>query len=285
MVNVAVLITCHNRKLKTLNCLHLFEMASKPSGHSFEIFLVDDGSTDGTGPEVRHQFPNVKLINGSGQLFWAGGMRLAWETAMQTARYESFLLLNDDVELDPDFIFQLLGAKKHANRKGKLGIYVGQTINKKGEVTYGGRRITKNHFLMKYEPQPISTEPVECNMANANILWVDAEVVKSIGIFDNRFTHGIADFDFTLSAARAGFALFVAAGVGGICEVDHAPNWRGSSHSLGSRIKYLMSPKGLAYHEYLYYIRKHFPLYLPYAWSMLWLKTFFPFFWVAFKQK
>jgi len=39
----------------------------------------------------------------------------------------------------------------------------------------------------------------------------------------------------------------------------------------------LYSVKGLAYKQYLHFIRKHFPLYLPQAWLSLWLKTIFPF--------
>ena len=50
---LAVLLTCHNRKDKTLACLESFYLAEKPVGYTFDIFLVDDGSTDGTNNAVK----------------------------------------------------------------------------------------------------------------------------------------------------------------------------------------------------------------------------------------
>ena len=44
MNKIAAILTCHNRKEKTLACLHsLFSIIS-----TIDVFLVDDGSTDGT---------------------------------------------------------------------------------------------------------------------------------------------------------------------------------------------------------------------------------------------
>ena len=45
---IAVLLTCHNRKVKTISCLKSLYEATLPKGFSLEIFLVDDGSVDGT---------------------------------------------------------------------------------------------------------------------------------------------------------------------------------------------------------------------------------------------
>ena len=47
--NIAVLITCYNRKDKTLLCLEsLFKQQGLGIDFSLAVFLVDDGSTDGT---------------------------------------------------------------------------------------------------------------------------------------------------------------------------------------------------------------------------------------------
>ena len=105
---VAVLLTCHNRKAKTLDCLASFYRAVFPAGYTFDIFLTDDGSTDGTKDAVKKLYPQITIINGSGNLFWAGGMRLAWETAMGEYSYDAFLLLNDDVMLNSRFLLNLM---------------------------------------------------------------------------------------------------------------------------------------------------------------------------------
>ena len=81
MCKIAVLITSYNRREKTLTCLkNLMEQDEIP-GLQLSIYLVDDNSSDGTTEAVRSHYPSVNIIKGTGQLFWAGGMRTAWREA------------------------------------------------------------------------------------------------------------------------------------------------------------------------------------------------------------
>ena len=282
---IAVLLTCHNRRDKTLACLSSFYKAEKTADYTFDIFLVDDGSTDGTSDAIKQQFPEVNIVSGSGSLFWAGGMRLAWQTAMNNKEYYAFLLLNDDVVLYNNFLDNLIISEQYAlSKTGKKGMYSGATIdNSTNEVTYGGEKITTNHFIVKRQLLTPREEPQKCDLTNANILWISKETVNAIGFFDERFTHGIADFDYSLRAIKEGIPVYLAPNIGGVCLFDHGRNWKSNNSSLKERISFLKSPKGLAYNEYLYYIKKHFPLYIPYSFTMLWLKTLFPFLWDKLK--
>ena len=47
MKTIATLITCHNRKDKTLACLDALFSNHLPDRVLLDVFLVDDGSTDG----------------------------------------------------------------------------------------------------------------------------------------------------------------------------------------------------------------------------------------------
>ena len=76
----------------------------------------------------------------------------------------------------------------------------------------------------------------------------------------------------------------MAPGFLGSCVDDHGNNWMPQKTSFKQRIQYLKNPKGLAYKEYLQFIRSHFPLSYPTAFCKLWLKTFFPFLWETFKK-
>lgn len=283
---VAVLLTCHNRKEKTLACLDSFHAAYKQKGYSFDIYLVDDGSNDGTGDAIKQWYPQIYYIEGNGHLFWAGGMRLAWRTALKRKKYYAFLLLNDDVVLFEDFLDNLLKTDEFSfNKNGRKGIYSGATIdNRTNKITYGGEKITTNHFIVQNRLLNPNEHPQECDLTNANVLWISKEVVDEIGIFDDVYTHGIADFDYSLRAVKKGIPVYLAPNIGGICIFDHDRNWKSNDTSLKERMLFLKSPKGLAYKEYLYYIRKHFPLYLPYSFITLWLKTYFPFLWDRFKN-
>lgn len=284
---IAVLLTCHNRKEKTITCLKSLLTANIPVNIKFDIYLVDDGSKDGTSEEVTKRYPQVKIIYSKDNLYWAGGMRLAWSSAQKSKEYDGFLLINDDVELTPDFYQTIITTQKYSLQKFKKeGIYVCSTKDKKtGDISYGGR-IVKNKIYTFFSTIVIpKIKPISCQMTNANILYVDKSVVDKIGILNAAFTHGIADYDYSLKAYKYNIPVLVCPNIGGFCEDDHGNNWTAEGTSLKKRIKFLYSPKGLAYKEYLFFIKSHFPLALPYSFTLLWLKTFFPILWVKFKKK
>jgi GT2 family glycosyltransferase len=284
--NMAVLLTCHNRKNKTVACLKSLYQADIPSQYLVDIYLTDDGSTDDTAQAINELFPEVVLIRGNGKLFWAGGMRLAWEKAMEKKSYDAYLLVNDDVVLHPNFFMNLLETDAYAYANtGKRGIYSGATIDSSSKkVTYGGSRVNNYLFVVRLKMLSPVRRPQKCQITNANILWISKDVVNKIGIFDNHFTHGIADYDYSLQASKKKIPVLLAPGICGTCSDDHGKNWSSNQNSLKQRIAYLRSPKGLAYSEYLYYVGKHFPMFLPYSYVMLWLKTLFPFIWERVKS-
>lgn len=52
---IAVLMTCHNRRALTVRCLE--SLAAQPGFTASALFLVDDGSSDGTGDAVGRGCP------------------------------------------------------------------------------------------------------------------------------------------------------------------------------------------------------------------------------------
>lgn len=276
-MKIAVLLATFNRREKTLQCLkELFDQVI-PGDVELEVFLTDDASPDGTANAVNKNYPLVHVLRGSGSLFWAGGMRNSWNEALK-GDFDNYLLLNDDTVLKQAAIAQLLGCSNNYPD----GICIGSTADDSGKISYGGRKLFVPHKVQNFSVFS-DTESVECDMANANIMLVPRIVVNSVGILSGVYTHSIADFDYTIRAKKAGFHNYVVPGVLGYCEDDHGNNWRSSKVSLVERIKYLKSPKGLAYDEYLYFIRQHFPQHLPAAFIKLWVKTLFPVLWDKFK--
>lgn len=283
-MKIAVLITTFNRKEKTLACLHSLGEQQLPAGVSLDIFLTDDASKDGTAQAVRDNFPEVHLYHGTGRLYWAGGTRNSWVMAAKT-NPDHYLLLNDDTLLFKHAVPSLLQTsidfyREHANH----AICIGSTRDPDSEViTYGGRKSHQWNRNRSFLIQPAG-HYIECDLGNANIMFVPAPIVEKIGFLSEEYTHMLADFDYTLRAKKNGFSAIVAPGVLGICKRDHGKNWKSAKVRLSERIEYLYNVKGLAYHEYLTFIRKHFPLHLPAAFVKLWLKTLFPIVYDTFKK-
>ncbi|HYE53803.1 MAG TPA: hypothetical protein VD996_03135, partial [Chitinophagaceae bacterium] len=193
------------------------------------------------------------------------------------------LLLNDDTVLNPHAIAVLINISTNYGMSPIPAICIGSTCDHSGQLSYGGWKL-RSHIFWRSCRVFSDKSQQECDFANANILLVPQEVVAQIGILSDRFTHSLADFDYTLKARKAGFKLRVAPNFLGNCVDDHGKSWKSQSTSLRKRIDYLKSPKGLAYKEYLHFIQEHFPLSYPSAFCKLWLKTFFPFIWDTLKK-
>ncbi len=283
-MTIAVILTTFNRKKKTITCLENLGRQVISDDTTLPIFITDDASSDGTPEAISERFPAVHLYHGNGSLYWAGGMRNSWKKALQT-NPDYFLLLNDDTVLYDNAIEVLLQySTKILGNKTAPAICVGSTVNEEtGIISYGGRKLrskTRPVSEMVYS----TTEYMDCDLGNANIMLVPREIVEQIGILSDGYTHGIADYDYTLKAKKAGFKVLVAPGYLGTCEDDHGKNWKSQQVTFSDRLKYLMSPKGLAYKEYLRFIRDHFPMHYPSAFCKLWLKTMFPFIWDRMKK-
>lgn len=280
-MKIAILLATFNRKQKTISCLDSIYVQMLPEGMEICIFMTDDNSSDGTAQAVADRYPQVNLFKGNGNLFWAGGMRSSWREALKSDP-DYYLLLNDDTLLNNTALYSLLNYYEVSGNTAHA-ITIGSTFDVANkEISYGGRKLYHPKKVKSYSVYS-ETEYIECDLANANIMMVPKAVVQRIGILSDRYTHSIADFDYTLRAKKAGFKVIVVPGILGDCTDDHGKNWKSPVVSLKDRISYLKSPKGLAYKEYLNFIRIHFPYHLPEAFIKLWLKTFFPVLWDKFK--
>lgn len=228
--SIAVLLTCHNRKDKTLQCLiNLFAQQGLDVDFKIEVFLVDDGSTDGTTEAVNNQFPKVTIIKGNGNLYWNRGMHLAWKTATAAKDFDYYLWLNDDTFLIKNALETLF------QRKFPNDIVCGTTKSQLDQkVTYGGYT-NKPHKLIV--PNGDYQKSAYCN---GNFVLIPKEVYDKLGNLDPFFHHAIGDFDYSFRARKIGIEVYVAPDYIGTCEShDFIPKWRSSSVSCIKRLRNL----------------------------------------------
>lgn len=290
-MNIAVLLTCHNRRTKTELCLKSLREALDSYNNvnndkiNLAIYLTDDGCTDGTTESARSIFPNsneLHILQGDGSLFWAGGMRLAWKEALKNnAEWEYYLLLNDDTKLNSDCFTLLFETEKYStDNYGKKGIISGITSSEEDpqKITYGGNVIL-NKFNGKSKRLGRNSKPQLVDLTNANILLVPIDVVGEIGIFHDGYKHGRADNDYAMLARRHKIPVLITAEACGTCEYDH-----GDPNEVKKKI-INMTPKERSeyFHhplhcnsDYLLFIRRNMPVRYPMSLLFRALLTYCP---------
>ncbi|EHQ02366.1 glycosyltransferase family 2 protein [Gillisia limnaea] len=246
MDSIAVLLTCHNRKHQTLQCLEALSKAALPEDYNLDLYLVDDGSTDGTGSAVEKEFPDVTVIQGSGDLFWNQGMRMAWKTAAETKEFDFYLWLNDDTILDKDGLVQILNAYGEAKKIEQNEVLITaacRAIYGENNFSYGGRN----------EAGPVipNGELKTCKYINGNVVLISKIIFKKIGNLSNDYTHGMGDFDYGLRAAKNGFQSYTTKNYVATCPPNgRIPSWCNPEVAIIKRWKAFHSPLDLNITEY-----------------------------------
>ena len=288
---IAALLTCYNRKDKTCACLNNLYLAldsynSNKTKYSLslEVFLVDDGCTDGTANAVMAQFSDKKIhiIQGTGSLFWAGGMRLAWHEAYKRhSEWNFYLLLNDDTDIFLNSLALLIQTHEYCmSHYNRCGIYTGATCAKLNHelCTYGGNVWVSKFKGVSKRLSPIGT-PQMCDMANANILLIPSAVVNDIGFFCKDYQHGYADYDYTIRARMHNIPILLTSEYCGMCDNDHTDfkvvAERICAMSLGERSRYFKHPVHSS-RDYLRFIRNTSPMRIPMVWFGRMLNLYFP---------
>lgn len=259
------------------------------------VFLTDDGCTDGTSDAIRYTFTgrSIHIIPSGGNAYWAGGMRIAWNSALEYDRdVDGFILINDDTVFKNDCIASLLEAHIYAqNKYGVGGVYSGFISEHANEdkILYGAKKYENSFFSKSVDLQPTGI-PQECEMVNANFLMVASNVVREIGILDKEFIHAAADLDYGIRARRAGFPVLTTAGVCGYTEYDHDSGEEEAikvkAMTLRERRAYLMRPTIKQYHDSLVFFRRYAPVKAFLFGGSFYLNLYFPtiYYWLYKKR-
>lgn len=249
---IAVLMTCHNRREKTLACLDALFVNALPCGFALKVFLVDDGSTDGTSAAVLEKYSNVCVIHGDGNLYWNRGMRLAFATAMEEG-FNYYMWLNDDTFLYPSAIDQLLQTKL-PDSIGNV-IAVGAVCDPLTRaMTYGGARFESAPFYRPFsatEVQPIK-QPQIIHVIHGNVVLIPDSIARKIGNLDPLFEHAMGDTDYSLRAHKIGVCMLLTAEYVGTCSRNSVSGThQDPTLPLILRIRYIFSRKGLPWRPWL----------------------------------
>jgi len=256
-MKVTVILTCFNRREKTVNCIKSIVNGNK--GINFNFIVVDDNSCDGTVEAIEELEYNIHLIKGSGDLYWCGGMRKGIEyfLSLSPSDNDFCLFVNDDVHFFDNSVENILNQVANLNNR----VVVGATCDDNGNFTYGLRKLRdkKSVWLNYIEP---SSDEIFGDTMNANCVLIRNSILKDVGNFDAVYTHSLGDYDLGFAITKKGYKLISSNNYIGICNKNSIKGtWQDKTLPLKTRIKLKESPKGCPLYEWWHFLNKNFGLF------------------------
>lgn len=242
----AVILTCFNRREKTLRCLERLRKIAP----SISIYLVDDGSTDSTGEAVQTSFPKVSLIHGNGALYWNRGMHLAWEHASRRC-YDYYVWLNDDVVLRESCFEELYACSRAMRDQAVISGIIDSHDHT--EILYGGTGPDKTLLEPNGQMQEISN-------LNGNVVLVPRSVFEILGNLDPYYWHDLGDVDYGYRARSAGIPVVTTRAVVASCDRNLLCRVRADGSTFYRRMVRLYSPLGNHPRINFHFRKRHFGL-------------------------
>jgi len=211
VVKIAAILPVFNRVDETLKCLSRL-LSLQTEKIDIKVVLVDDGSTDGTNIKVSEQFPNVIVLKGNGNLWWAGGVNEGLRYIENNVGCDYILILNNDILFLKNTLEKLIEVIR---RDVKIVCCPVVIDEESGKIYAAGQKI--NGFFQELKPlykgEDISkhyNEIIECDSVGSRFVLMSKRIVGDIGFFDqNRFPHGYSDFEYFLRANKMGYKILV----------------------------------------------------------------------------
>jgi GT2 family glycosyltransferase len=188
---------------------HLLEVIlpslARQSFRDFEVVVVDNGSRDDSVTWLREHWPEVEVV----ALPVNVGVTPALNVCARVGRGELVGMLNNDVELDPDFLAQLVASLRTHPEAGWAGpklldYYQREIIDGAGDIftwtAKGERRGHSQHDRGQYDA------PRGIFGACGGAALYRRDVLEAVGPFDEDFFAFYEDVDWNLRAQLAGFS-------------------------------------------------------------------------------
>ncbi|HEX4345070.1 MAG TPA: glycosyltransferase family 2 protein [Solirubrobacteraceae bacterium] len=170
----------------------------------FHTVVVDNGSSDGTVAWLAEAWPSIEVV----ALPRNVGVTAALNACFDAARTELVALLNNDLELDPDCLGELVGAMREHPRAGSaaaklLDFHDRGVLDGAGDVFIwqgtGARRGNGTRDAGQFD------EPRAIFGACGAVAVYRRQALERVGRFDQRFFACYEDVDWAFRAQLAGW--------------------------------------------------------------------------------
>jgi len=206
---VLILVINFNGELDTLACLQSLE---KLEYSNFEILLVDNGSDPSSVSAIRARHPSLNILRNQENSGFAEGNNLGLRYA-QSLGVDYTLLLNNDTEVAPDFLDELIRVAESDSSIAMLGptIYY---FDDPDRIWSAGGIIDRRNGRARM----VGIDETDRNLFHAGCRTVDfvtgcallarMSVVAQVGMLDPRFFLYYEEVEWCSRVRSAGFKIY-----------------------------------------------------------------------------
>lgn len=200
--SVSVIIVNYNGLKYLDRCLNSLLDNRYPK---LQIILVDNASADCSVDHVSKKFPKVKIIRSTTNLGFAGGNNLG----IKHAKGKYVLLLNNDTEVEGDFVKNLVSAFDELPNLGCVQPKI-VLMREKTKIDSCGTFLTDSMLLYHYglnKDQSLKTynRPFPVFSVKGAAMLIRKDLIDKIGLFDEDFWSYYEETDFCHRAWLAGY--------------------------------------------------------------------------------
>ncbi|WP_291777390.1 glycosyltransferase family 2 protein [Cecembia sp.] len=208
--SVALIIINWNGFLLTKRCLLSLEKILYPK---VQIIVVDNGSKDGSLEKLQKEFTTPYYLKNDKNLGFTGGNNLGIAYAMDKG-FDYIVLLNNDTEVKPDFLEELLRVQQSHPKAGlvqplilfqdepdKIWSAGGKYIKPLGLAKTRGDRMEMKDYQLRNQL---------LDWATGCCLLIPRHVIQEVGPLENSYFAYFEDVDWSLRIRAAGYRIYLA---------------------------------------------------------------------------
>ena len=213
MKKLAIVIPHYNGEDILRSCIQSLQNSTF---EAFNIYVVDNGSSDHSVSMLKTEFPEVMCIQSETNLGYAGGCNLGAEQTKEPY----ILFYNNDTELEPDALDHMFRQMENNHKIGALQPKLRSFFNKElfdysgacgGEIDMFGYPFARGRMF-----DTIEEDTDQYNELNTQIFWasgtamlVRRTAIDDVGLFDEAFFAHMEEIDLSWRMQHKGWEIHV----------------------------------------------------------------------------
>lgn len=208
MKSIGIVLCNYNKAAYTLQCI---QTILDSTIDDYQIYLVDNGSTDGSADQIRKTYQNqVILIENEQNLGSSGGYNTGIKRVLSVG-HDYLMLLDNDTLLDEKALKNMRDYLIHHPDVGMVGGKIYHRHDPSYIQQYGTevdlRRYQIKSFYADIPDSEQIPEIVECNTLPTTAVMLPISVVQNVGLLSEDYYFGWDDIDWGYRIHNAGYQI------------------------------------------------------------------------------